>query len=62
MSALVAVAGATGRIGRRVTGLLAEAGVPVRALGRDRAKLDRLPTGDTRTASYTADWSLCFGS
>ncbi|MFD0366492.1 NmrA family NAD(P)-binding protein [Streptomyces sp. NPDC127114] len=52
MSALVAVAGATGRIGRRVTGLLAEAGVPVRALGRDQAKLDRLPTGDTRTASY----------
>ncbi|MFJ9808797.1 SDR family oxidoreductase [Streptomyces sp. NPDC101158] len=52
MSALVAVAGATGRIGRRVTGLLVEAGAPVRALGRDPEKLAALPAADTRTASY----------
>ncbi|MEV5969544.1 SDR family oxidoreductase [Streptomyces sp. NPDC051921] len=52
MSALLAVAGATGRIGRRVTGRLVDAGAPVRALGRDPEKLAALPADDTRTASY----------
>ncbi|MFI8521804.1 SDR family oxidoreductase [Streptomyces sp. NPDC085481] len=52
MSELIAVTGATGRIGRRVTDHLVKAGARVRALGRDRAKLDRLPTDDIRTASY----------
>ncbi|MFI8823461.1 SDR family oxidoreductase [Streptomyces sp. NPDC053431] len=59
MSGLVAVTGATGRIGRRVVRHLAEAGAPVRALGRDQEKLAALPeklaalpAEDTRTASY----------
>ncbi|MFC8510016.1 SDR family oxidoreductase [Streptomyces sp. NPDC057411] len=52
MTELIAVTGATGRIGRRVTRRLAEAGAAVRALGRDREKLSRLPVADTRTASY----------
>lgn len=52
MAELIAVAGATGRIGRRVTRHLAEAGAAVRALGRDQEKLARLPVTDTRTASY----------
>ncbi|MFJ3903780.1 NmrA family NAD(P)-binding protein [Streptomyces sp. NPDC090025] len=52
MSELIAVTGATGRIGGRVVRRLAGAGLPVRALGRDPEKLAALPTGDTRTASY----------
>ncbi|MGW5424126.1 SDR family oxidoreductase [Streptomyces sp. NPDC003943] len=52
MTELIAVTGATGRIGRRVVRQLAEAGAAVRALGRDQEKLGRLPTDDTRTASY----------
>ncbi|MFF0750910.1 SDR family oxidoreductase [Streptomyces sp. NPDC004267] len=52
MTELIAVTGATGRIGRRVVRQLVEAGAAVRALGRDQGKLAALPTGDTRTASY----------
>ncbi|MEU6930846.1 NAD(P)H-binding protein [Streptomyces sp. NPDC046374] len=52
MTELIAVTGATGRIGRRLTRRLVEAGAPVRALGRDPEKLAALPVADTRTASY----------
>ncbi|MET8509005.1 NAD(P)H-binding protein [Streptomyces sp. NPDC004787] len=52
MSEIVAVTGATGRIGRRVVRRLAEAGASVRALGRDPEKLAALATGDTRAAAY----------
>ncbi|BAU87639.1 ketopantoate reductase apbA/panE domain-containing protein [Streptomyces laurentii] len=52
MSGLIAVTGATGRIGRRVVRHLAEQGVPVRALGRDPEKLAASPADDTRTAEY----------
>ncbi|MEU8758787.1 SDR family oxidoreductase [Streptomyces sp. NPDC048659] len=52
MTELIAVTGATGRIGGRVVRRLAEAGAPVRALGRDPGKLAALPAADTRTASY----------
>ncbi|MFF8602311.1 SDR family oxidoreductase [Streptomyces sp. NPDC015232] len=52
MSEIVAVTGATGRIGRRLVRRLAEAGATVRALGRDPEKLAALATGDTRAASY----------
>ncbi|MFI8961605.1 NmrA family NAD(P)-binding protein [Streptomyces sp. NPDC053493] len=52
MSEVIAVTGATGRIGRRVVRRLAEAGAAVRALGRDREKLAALPAEDVRTASY----------
>ncbi|MET9954040.1 SDR family oxidoreductase [Streptomyces sp. NPDC006339] len=52
MGELIAVTGATGRVGRRVVGRLAEAGAEVRALGRDAARLAALPVTDTRTASY----------
>ncbi|MGW7311332.1 NmrA family NAD(P)-binding protein, partial [Streptomyces sp. NPDC054835] len=49
MTEPIAVTGATGRIGRRLTRRLAEAGAPVRALGRDPEKLAALPVADTRT-------------
>ncbi|GAA3387610.1 SDR family oxidoreductase [Streptomyces roseoviridis] len=52
MGELIAVTGATGRIGRRVVRHLAEAGADVRALGRDPARLAALPVADGRTASY----------
>ncbi|MER7519559.1 SDR family oxidoreductase [Streptomyces sp. NPDC126499] len=52
MGELIAVTGATGRIGRRVVRHLAEAGADVRALGRDPAKLAALPVADTEAASY----------
>lgn len=52
MSGLIAVTGATGRIGRRVVRHLVEEGAAVRALGRDREKLAMSPADDTRTAAY----------
>jgi uncharacterized protein YbjT (DUF2867 family) len=52
MDEVTAVAGATGRVGGRVARRLADEGVTVRALGRDAAKLARLPVPETAQASY----------
>lgn len=43
MSHVIAVTGASGRVGRRVARRLAETGVPLRLLGRDPARLPELP-------------------
>ncbi|MFE2021283.1 NAD(P)H-binding protein [Streptomyces sp. NPDC059499] len=43
---LVAVTGASGAVGGRVAGRLARTGGPVRLLGRDPARLPRLPGAD----------------
>ncbi|WP_042381809.1 NmrA family NAD(P)-binding protein [Streptacidiphilus melanogenes] len=52
MDEVIAVTGATGRVGGRITRRLADEGVTVRALGRDAAKLAQLPVRDTAQASY----------
>lgn len=49
MAHLVAVTGATGDIGGRVVGRLLEAGVRVRALGRDAARLAALAARGAET-------------
>lgn len=54
MTAAVAVVGATGYTGRLVVDALVEAGLPVRAIGRNPDKLARLPeAAERRTADAT---------
>ncbi|MFD3736602.1 NAD(P)H-binding protein [Streptomyces sp. NPDC058629] len=52
---LTAVTGASGAVGGRVAGRLARAGVPVRLLGRDPARLPDLPGADRAPAAPYGD-------
>jgi uncharacterized protein YbjT (DUF2867 family) len=52
MGELIAVTGATGRIGGRVARRLVAEGARVRALGRDAARLAQLPVPEAAEASY----------
>ncbi|MEY9875192.1 NAD(P)H dehydrogenase (quinone) [Streptacidiphilus sp. MAP12-33] len=52
MDEVIAVTGATGRVGGRLAARLTDAGATVRALGRDAAKLAELPVPQTAQASY----------
>lgn len=49
---LIAVTGATGHIGGRVADRLAVAGVPLRLIARDPAKVPQIAGADVATASY----------
>jgi uncharacterized protein YbjT (DUF2867 family) len=49
---LFAVTGATGNVGGRVARRLAAAGVPQRFIGRDPARMPRLPGSSAAAASY----------
>jgi NAD(P)H dehydrogenase (quinone) len=48
----IAITGASGKLGGRVARLLAEAGVPLRLLVRDRAKAPQLPHATVHVAPY----------
>jgi uncharacterized protein YbjT (DUF2867 family) len=52
MNEVIAVTGATGRVGGRIARQLADEGVTVRALGRDAERLARLAVPETARASY----------
>lgn len=54
----IAVTGGTGHLGGRVAGRLAAAGVPMRLLARDPARLPHVPNASSATASY-ADRAGC---
>jgi uncharacterized protein YbjT (DUF2867 family) len=54
----VALAGATGVLGRHVAGLLSGSGCSFRALGRDPSKLAELSAAETRVCNLTQPASL----